>query len=72
MGKMMSTICNPMSMPFMIQLPHKRFVLLLLKHKGAIERAIDIIGIAVMIFAALYFGGHFILWGMRGFRVYGL
>lgn len=56
----------------MIQLPHKRFVLLLLKHKGAIERAIDIISIAVMIFAALYFGGHFILWGMRGFRVYGL
>lgn len=68
----MSAICNQMGMPFMIRLPHKRFVLLLLKHRASIERIINIIGIAVMIFAALYFGGHFILWWVRGFRVYGL
>ncbi len=68
----MSAICNQMSLPFMIRLPHKRFVLLLLKRRASIERIINIIGIAVMIFAALYFGGHFILWWVRGFRVYGL
>ncbi len=68
----MSAICNQMSMPFMIRLPHKKFVLLLLQHRAAVERIINIIGIAVMIFAALYFGAHFIAWWMRGFRVYGL
>jgi hypothetical protein len=25
-----------------------------------------------MILAAIYFGGHFIWWWMRGFRVFGL
>ena len=68
----MNAICNQMSMPFMIQLPHKRFVLLLLKRRANIERISNMIGIAVMIFAALYFGGHLIWWWMRGFRVYGL
>jgi len=56
----------------MTQLPHKRFVQFLLRHEQTIGRAIDIIGIAVMILAAIYFGGHFIWWWMRGFRVFGL
>ena len=68
----MSAICNQMSMPFMIQLSHKRFVLLLLKRRTSLERIINMMGIAVMIFAVLYFGGHFIWWWMRGFRVFGL
>lgn len=59
-------------MLFMTQLPHKRFVQFLLRHEQTIGRAIDIIGIAVMILAAIYFGGHFIWWWMRGFRVFGL
>ncbi len=56
----------------MTKLPHKRSDRFLLRHARTIGRVIDIIGIAVMILAALYFGGHFIRWWMRGFRVFGL
>lgn len=59
-------------MLFMTQPPHKRFVRFLLRHERTIERIINIIGVVVMILAALYFGGHFIWWWMRGFRVFGL